>query len=43
MFDIVSRLTQCTDVQLDGVEFSALPSGLHLVERDVVYVRHNNF
>ncbi|KAH9954085.1 hypothetical protein BC827DRAFT_1262315 [Russula dissimulans] len=25
------------DVQLDGVEFSALPSGLHLVEQDVVY------
>jgi hypothetical protein len=41
MFDIVFRLTQCPDVQLDGVEFSALPSGLHLVERDVVYVRPN--
>ncbi|KAI0247533.1 hypothetical protein BJV78DRAFT_1244684 [Lactifluus subvellereus] len=25
------------DIQLDGVEFSALPSGLHLVEQDVVY------
>ncbi|KAI9456040.1 hypothetical protein BJY52DRAFT_1213071 [Lactarius psammicola] len=25
------------DVQLDGVEFSSLPSGLHLVEQDVVY------
>ncbi|KAG6373655.1 hypothetical protein JVT61DRAFT_6320 [Boletus reticuloceps] len=25
------------DLQLDGVEFSTLPSGLHLVERDVVY------
>ena len=27
------------DLQLDGVEFSTLPSGLHLVDRDVVYVR----
>lgn len=26
------------DLQLDGVEFSTLPSGLHLVDRDVVYV-----
>ncbi|KIJ67315.1 hypothetical protein HYDPIDRAFT_148817 [Hydnomerulius pinastri MD-312] len=25
------------DLQLDGVEFSTLPSGLHLVDRDVVY------
>ncbi|KAH9034011.1 hypothetical protein EDB83DRAFT_2525299 [Lactarius deliciosus] len=25
------------DLQLDGVEFSSLPSGLHLVEQDVVY------
>ncbi len=25
------------DLQLDGVEFSLLPSGLHLVEQDVVY------
>ncbi|KAF8264240.1 hypothetical protein EI94DRAFT_1738825 [Lactarius quietus] len=25
------------DLQLDGVEFSSLPSGLHLVEEDVVY------
>lgn len=39
---VVSRLTHHrTDVQLDGVEFSALPSGLHLLERDVVYVRRN--
>jgi hypothetical protein len=28
----------CLDIQLDGVEFSSLPSGLHLVEQDVVYV-----
>lgn len=28
----------CADLQLDGVEFSTLPSGLHLVDRDVVYV-----
>ncbi|KAH9012268.1 hypothetical protein EDB84DRAFT_1536650 [Lactarius hengduanensis] len=26
-----------SDLQLDGVEFSSLPSGLHLVEQDVVY------
>ena len=25
---------------MDGVEFSVLPSGLHLVERDVVYFSH---
>ncbi|KAF9220600.1 hypothetical protein BS17DRAFT_786803 [Gyrodon lividus] len=25
------------DLQLDGVEFSTLPSGLHLVDQDVVY------
>ncbi|KAI9461513.1 hypothetical protein F5148DRAFT_243292 [Russula earlei] len=30
-------LTATDDVRLDGVEFSALPSGLHLVEQDVVY------
>jgi hypothetical protein len=28
------------DLQLDGVEFSSLPSGLHLVEEDVVYVNY---
>jgi hypothetical protein len=28
--------SHCLDVQLDGVEFSALPSGLHLLEHDVV-------
>ena len=27
-----------TDINLDGVEFNVLPSGLHLVERDIVYV-----
>jgi hypothetical protein len=38
--DLVYGLTHIhTDIQLDGVEFSALPSGLHLLERDVVYVR----
>jgi len=26
-----------TDLNLDNVEFSALPSGLHLVDQDVVY------
>ncbi|KAH8113091.1 hypothetical protein DFH11DRAFT_361122 [Phellopilus nigrolimitatus] len=28
------------DISLDGVEFSVLPSGLHLVERDIVYFSH---
>ncbi|KLO12097.1 hypothetical protein SCHPADRAFT_437860 [Schizopora paradoxa] len=27
-------------IDLDGVEFSVLPSGLHLVERDTVYFSH---
>ena len=26
------------DINLDGVEFNVLPSGLHLVERDTMYV-----
>ncbi|KAK0457962.1 uncharacterized protein EV420DRAFT_1643318 [Desarmillaria tabescens] len=26
------------DVSLDSLEFSALPSGLHLVEQDVIYI-----
>lgn len=26
-----------TDLNLEGVEFSVLPSGLHLVEQDTVY------
>lgn len=26
------------DINLEGVEFSTLPSGLHLVSQDVVYV-----
>lgn len=30
------------DVSLDHLEFSCLPSGLHLVERDVVYFSHDN-
>ncbi|KAI0064962.1 hypothetical protein BV25DRAFT_1906451 [Artomyces pyxidatus] len=29
------------DVHLDGVEFSSLPSGLHLVEQDVLYFTNN--
>lgn len=32
-------LTCILDLQLDGVEFSTLPSGLHLVDRDIVYVQ----
>lgn len=28
----------CEDLSLDGVEFSSLPSGLHLVDEDVVQV-----
>ncbi|KAH9025906.1 hypothetical protein EDB84DRAFT_1503316, partial [Lactarius hengduanensis] len=36
-----SFISRCSlphsDLQLDGVEFSSLPSGLHLVEQDVVY------
>ena len=31
-------LKPLADLQLDGVEFSTLPSGLHLVDQDVVYV-----
>ena len=27
-----------TDLHLDGVEFCVLPSGLHTVDRDVMYV-----
>ena len=30
-------LTTQTDLNLDNVEFSALPSGLHLVDQDIVY------
>lgn len=33
-----SLLTANLDLNLDNLEFSALPSGLHLVEQDVVYV-----
>lgn len=32
------KLTVSSDLNLDQVEFSALPSGLHLVEQDVVCV-----
>ena len=32
------RLRRASDLELDGIEFSALPSGLHLVDQDVVYV-----
>ncbi|KAF8525184.1 hypothetical protein BU17DRAFT_41847 [Hysterangium stoloniferum] len=28
------------DLKLDGVEFTALPSGLHLVDTDVVHITH---
>lgn len=31
-------LTSSSDLSIDGVEFNTLPSGLHLVDRDVVYV-----
>ena len=31
-------LTVPPDIKLDNLEFSALPSGLHLVEQDVVCV-----
>ena len=30
-------------IDLDGVEFCVLPSGLHLVERDTVYFSHKNY
>ncbi|KAF9233259.1 hypothetical protein BU15DRAFT_90420 [Melanogaster broomeanus] len=30
------------DLQLDGVEFSTLPSGLHLVDHDIVYFTKDN-
>lgn len=32
-------LKYLVDLQLDGVEFSTLPSGLHLVDHDVVCVQ----
>ncbi|KAH8985050.1 hypothetical protein EDB86DRAFT_3105849 [Lactarius hatsudake] len=35
--DLDWSLKATDDLQLDGVEFSSLPSGLHLVEQDVVY------
>lgn len=35
-------LKAADDVQLDGVEFSALPSALHLVEHDVVHFTKNS-
>ena len=35
---IFEKLTVSSDLNLDHVEFSALPSGLHLVEQDVVCV-----
>lgn len=34
---ILTLLTGHADLNLDNLEFSALPSGLHLVEQDVVY------
>ncbi|KAH9023828.1 hypothetical protein EDB85DRAFT_2183174 [Lactarius pseudohatsudake] len=34
--DLDWPLKTSDDIQLDGVEFSSLPSGLHLVEQDVV-------
>ena len=39
---LLQRSLARADLQLDGVEFSSLPSGLHLVEEDVVYVSHSS-
>ncbi|TDL23422.1 hypothetical protein BD410DRAFT_820784 [Rickenella mellea] len=37
------NLKASNDIDLDGVEFSVLPSGLHLVERDTLYFSHQDY
>ena len=42
IFFFSKNFTVNSDLNLDQVEFSALPSGLHLVEQDVVCVSKKN-